>query len=238
MCEANRANARMFSRRLDTASRPRPRGSSPVNPAIRKAVPRARAISSRPSTRNRLKKLIIAEAYRTIKATEGNRQITIPMVQAILRSLATKAARSDHRAQQKFTELLSETERANKAQKDELLNTAMKYKFRWEEELERRKKLGITGPEPLPHPDDIIFDMKTDQVIIKGPRTKEEKVLWDEARELLKARDREIEKLTALLKDSKTKTDRRFLRDDILHQRRLRDIIVNAIGEPRRDDVQ
>ena len=88
----------------------------------------------------RLKKLIIEEAYRPIKVTEGKRQITISMVQAILRSLAMKAARGDHRAQQKFTEMLSETERANKAQNDEYLKEVMKYKFRWEEELERRKR--------------------------------------------------------------------------------------------------
>jgi hypothetical protein len=48
----------------------------------------------------RLKKIMIEEAYRTIEVTEGKRQIPIPMVQAILRSLAMKAARGDHRAQQ------------------------------------------------------------------------------------------------------------------------------------------
>ena len=73
----------------------------------------------------RLKKLIIEEAYRTVKVTEGTRQIKIPMVQAILRSQAMKAARGDHRAQQKFTELISETERANKAWNDELVKAAM-----------------------------------------------------------------------------------------------------------------
>jgi hypothetical protein len=45
--------------------------------------------------------------------------------------------------------MLSETERANKAITDEYLKEAIKYKFRWEEELERRKKLGINGPEPF-----------------------------------------------------------------------------------------
>jgi hypothetical protein len=181
----------------------------------------------------RLKKLIIEEAYRTIKVTEGKRQITIPMVQAILRSMAMNAARGQHRAQQKFTEMLSETERANKALNDEYLKEAMKYKFRLEEELERRKKLGITGPEPLPHPDDIVIDMKTDQVIIKGPQTKEEKVLWDQALEGLKDHDREIEELNAMLKDAKTKSDRALIQDDILHAKRVRQIIVNTIGDWR-----
>ena len=90
----------------------------------------------------------------------------------------------------------------------------------------------------MPHPDDIVLDMKTDQVIIKGPRTKEEKVEWDRWRERIKEHDREIEELNAMLKDPKMKSTRHIIQDDILHEKRLRDIIVKAIGEPRRDDVQ
>ena len=59
------------------------------------------------------------------------------------------------------------------------LQIAIEYKCNWEQELERRARLGVTGPEPLPHPDDIVIDMKTDRVIIKGPMTKEEKAEWD-----------------------------------------------------------
>ena len=43
---------------------------------------------------------------------------------------------------------------ANKQANDELLQTAMEYKQHWEGVLERRERLGITGPEPLPHPDE------------------------------------------------------------------------------------
>jgi hypothetical protein len=120
----------------------------------------------------RLKTIIIDEAYRTIKVSEGKRQITIPMAQAIIRALAVNAARGQHRSQHLFAELLSETERANKALSDEWLKTAIEYKHEWEEELERRERLGVSGPEPLLHPDDIEIDMKTGQVIVKGPMTK------------------------------------------------------------------
>jgi hypothetical protein len=41
------------------------------------------------------------------------------MAQAIIRSLAVNAARGQHRSQQLFAELLSETERANKQLSDE-----------------------------------------------------------------------------------------------------------------------
>jgi Family of unknown function (DUF5681) len=178
-----------------------------------------------------LKAIIIEEAYRTIKVTEGNRQIAIPMVKAIMRSMATNAARGQHRAQQKFTELLSETERANKAQKDELLNTAIIYKTEWEQELERCKRLGITAPEPLP-PDDIVIDMRTGQVIFKGPMTKEDKVVWDRLRHQLEECKRGLDKLFAMLKDAKTEKAERTIRDDIINQMELRASIADALGEP------
>lgn len=39
-----------------------------------------------------------------------------------------------------------------------------------------------------------------------------------------------------MLKDRKNTRFRRFIEDDIAHEKRLRDIIVNAIGEwPKRD---
>jgi hypothetical protein len=46
--------------------------------------------------------------------------------------------------------------------------------------------------------------------------------------------DREITELTAMLKHRKNKRFRRFIEDEIAHEKRLRDIIVKAIGEPRK----
>ena len=155
------------------------------------------------------------------------------MAQAIIRALAVNAARGQHRSQHLFAELLSETERANKALSDEWLKTAIEYKHEWEEELERRERLGVSGPEPLLHPDDIEIDMKTGQVIVKGPMTKEEKVRWDRLRARVEECDCEIKELTAMLKDRTMKSARHFIEDEIAHEKRLRDMIVRAIGEPR-----
>src|SRR6202040_1149980 len=46
----------------------------------------------------RLKTIAIDEAYRTIKVSEGKRQITIAMAQAIRRPLAVTTARGQHRS--------------------------------------------------------------------------------------------------------------------------------------------
>jgi Family of unknown function (DUF5681) len=187
----------------------------------------------------RLKAFIIEEAYRTIKVNDGNRQITIPMAQAVVRTLAVNAARGRLRSQQFFATLLSETERANKASYDAWLQAANEYKCLWEQELERRARLGVTGPEPLPHPDDIIIDVATDQVIIKGPMTKEDKADWDRLYDRVEECDSEIREMTEELKGVKNrgvrnKRYRQFLEDQIADEKRFREAIVERIGEPKR----
>lgn len=180
-----------------------------------------------------LKTIIMTEAYRTIKVSEGKRQITIPMAQAVVRALSVNAARGQHRAQQLFTELISEVERANFAVWDEHMTAAIEYKHEWEQELERRERLGLTGPEPLPHPDDIVIDRKTCQVIVKGPSTKEEKARYDKLWARVEECDRGIAEMTADLKERKNKPYRSFIEDEITHERRIRDMIVKTISEPR-----
>jgi len=72
--------------------------------------------------------------------------------------------------------------------------------------------------------------MKTDRV--KGPMTKEEKADWDRLYDRVEESDREIAELTASLKKQKNKPYRHMIEDDIAHERKIRDIIVRAIGEP------
>ena len=139
------------------------------------------------------------------------------------------------RSQQAFTALLAETERANKAHYDEWLRTAIEYKWHWENELARRKRLGLTGPEPLPHPDDIIVDVRANLVTVKGPMTKEEKVVWEQMRAQLRECDATIPELIASLKGTKSKRHRQLLREEIMHEFEIRKIIVDAIGEPNKE---
>jgi hypothetical protein len=127
----------------------------------------------------RLKTIILEEAYRTIDINDVNGSISIPMAQAIVRSLAVNAAKGNQRAQRLFTQLLSSVEKDNKRLHDEWLQTAINYKVEWDTELERRRKLGILAPNPVPHPDHVIIDMQTGSVRITGPMTKEEKAVMD-----------------------------------------------------------
>lgn len=128
----------------------------------------------------RMKAIILDEAYRTITVRDGERSVSVPMAQAIIRALAVNAAKGQHRSQRLFTELLSETERSRAELQARFLEAALDYKIAWDRELARRDALGIRDlPPPLPHPDHVVIDVRRGAVHITGPATKEEKAEWD-----------------------------------------------------------
>jgi hypothetical protein len=179
----------------------------------------------------RLKDIIVAEAYRTIRLTANGRPVTISIAEAVIRSIALAAAKGHQRSQRLFTEMLSSTERANKALHDEWLETAIEYKVEWQRELERRSRFGIVATPPLPHPDDIVIDMKTGRVRIEGPFTKKEKMKWDK----LRARKIECTEVIAdheqTLRDEPNCAYADVLRDEIRHERHLSEIIGRVIKD-------
>lgn len=145
--------------------RGRPKGSKTRRPALNE---------------ERMKAIIYDEAYREIPMRDGERTVSVPIAQAVIRALGVKAVKGDHRSQRLFAELLGATERADKALADEFLETAIEYKVEWDRELFRRQRLGITDlPEPLPHPDHVVIDMNRGTARFAGPVTKEEKAELD-----------------------------------------------------------
>lgn len=193
----------------------RPRGAKNKRPALNE---------------ERLKDIILTEAYRTITVRDGARNVSIPMAQAVVRALSVNAAKGQHRAQRLFAEMLSGTERANKALADEWFNTALGYKIDWDRELDRRDRLGITHlPPPLPHPDQVRIDMNSGQAWIEGPATKDEKAqldMWIERKTMFE------EELETLLADIETEPDsgiREIMQNDIEQDRRVLEIINTAL---------
>lgn len=140
--------------------RGRPKGSKNKRPALNE---------------ERMKSIIYAEAYRNITLRDGDGQVSMPVAQAVIRSIAVNAAKNRIGAQRLFTELLASAEESDRAQHEALLQAAIEYKTSWEQELWRREQEGLIGPQPVPHPDDIVIDMQTGEVLFTGPRTPEEK---------------------------------------------------------------
>lgn len=179
----------------------------------------------------RLKGIILEEAYRTIKVRDGEKHISIPMAKAIVRSLALSAAKGSNRATQLFTALVQTTERENKALHDQWLDVALTYKVEWERELDRRKRLNIVAPDPIPHPDDIDIDMNTGQIKQIGPWTKEEKVKWDMFRERKKECDISIAAHEEDLRRHPRSRYKKQILDDIAFERHIRSIICRLIPD-------
>lgn len=177
----------------------------------------------------RLKTIILEEAYRSISINDPNGQIDIPMAQAVVRSLAVSAAKGNQRAQRLFTELLTSVERENKKLHDEWLQTAINYKVEWDKELARRERQGIDVPPPLPHPDDIVIDMNTGSVRVIGPMTKEDKQKWDMLRDLKGKIRIDIDEMTALLDEHRG--EREQIETEIKHSKRLLKMISAVIHD-------
>ncbi|WP_421694515.1 DUF5681 domain-containing protein [Aestuariivirga sp.] len=137
----------------------RPRGSRNVRPSL---------------SEDRMKSLILDEAYRTIAVVEKGRRVTVSMATAVLRAVAMNAAKGNNRAATLFTTLVSKTEAENRKLATEAFGSALDYKIAWNKELERRKRLGLSLPAPVPHPDDIILDARRMTFRIAGPLTHEE----------------------------------------------------------------
>jgi hypothetical protein len=180
----------------------------------------------------RLKTIILEEAYRSISINDADGQIAIPMAQAIVRSLAINAAKGNQRAQRLFTELLGATERDNKRLHDEWLQTAIEYKVEWERELDRRKRLGINdAPPPLPHPDHVIIDLQTGSVRMTGPMTREEQPHWEMLRARKEDNKQEIAELENILRDEPDYPYREQVLQDLEHARKIRSLIAKVVPD-------
>src|SRR3546814_848453 len=153
------------------------------------------------------------------------------MAQAVMRSLAVNAAKGQQRAQRLFTTLIAATESEIRRGREALLEAAIDYKVQWEKELERRAALGISAPDPVPHPDHVHVDPRTGAVTFPGPMTKEEKVEWDRWRERKAEFEAERAELQAMLDDAADDRMREFIRTDIAQTER----ILQLIGKVVRD---
>ena len=168
----------------------------------------------------RLKTTIMEEAYRQIAVSEGSRSVSIPMAQAVVRSIAVNAAKGNSRAQRLFAEMLVMTEREK---------TAIDYKNHWEAELERRQRLGIDASDPIPHPDHIQIDTQTGQVRITGRMTREEKKQWDWLVKRKVEFEAELDELRQMLIDDPNYPHRKLVENDIQHTGKILEIIRRSV---------
>jgi hypothetical protein len=107
----------------------------------------------------------------------------------------------------------------------------MNYKIEWEWELLHREQTGASGPDPLPHPDDIEIDMRSGEVRVIGPWTKEEKATWDRLRKRKAECDRGIAELEQLIADDPDYKHKDLVLREIEFEHQIRDIICRIIPD-------
>jgi hypothetical protein len=194
---------------------------------------------------DRIKSLAIEEAYRPITIREGDRIERVPVVQAILRKVAVAAANGNTRAQQNYLTLLIGAEADRRVATMELFASAVEYKEHWGRVLTERARSGATGPEPTPHPDDVVIDSKTGEVRFDGPVSEQQwmagerlRTMEPELRRMLRQVD---EKLKSDPKNSELITQQSELTKWIdwlmkdAGRRAMRDALRRPPGKPKKD---
>ena len=122
-----------------------------------------------------MSKLIFQVAHRKINIREDGRTRKIKMAEAILRSLAAKAAQGHRLHQKLFLDVYSQSEAIQRERDGKALDIIIDYKSRAEQVLERCKATGEEPPDLMMHPDDIHIDMETGEITYTGPTAWERK---------------------------------------------------------------
>jgi hypothetical protein len=134
---------------------------------------------------------------RKIKIREGDTVNTTSVAQAAVRSIALQAAKGNIKA---FNVLREQSERIE-ARRQAARETAVQYKINATRELARRKREGVSGPEIIPHPDDIEIDLVTGVVIFNGPVTADQKMTQDMLMSALPALEQEDREMSDRVKN-------------------------------------
>lgn len=179
----------------------------------------------------RLKSILFEEAYREVVVNDGDATVSVPMARAIIRSLAVNAAKGNHRSQRLFTELMVSTETDYRVAHVDYLNTVMSYKVYWEEELARREHLGISGPDPVPHPDHLEVNFHTGEVKCNGPFTREEKRKYERLTQIKKDHQEELQELHYERRRTRSERVKAILDEQIEHCEGVLNIIKRVIKD-------
>ena len=180
---------------------------------------------------DRLKALVLDEAYRTVPVTEQGQTREMPIIQAALRSLAVNAAKGDRRAQALIIPLVGKIENDLAQTTLEYIDAVMDYQARARVELRNRQQSGLKGPPLIPHPDDIVMDLQTGKIGFRGPQTEEQYASWAKLRDRLKDARKAIAELSAMTADPENANIINFINDDLASERILADRIHSLIGD-------
>lgn len=171
-------------------------GSPPIAHQFRKGVsgnPQGRPRRAKPKSVSQslefgaqpANAMLMDEAYRMVSIREGDQVIQLPAIKAVFRAMSVSAMKGNRHAQQLIAELVRGIEESDRKSRMDLFETMVEYKVDGEKVIADAKARNLLPPEMIPHPEDIIIDLKNSTASVCGPWTKEEKETWDRQLECL-----------------------------------------------------
>jgi hypothetical protein len=136
------------------------------------------------------------------------------------------AMKGDRHAQREMTAAAQKAEREKAATQVKFFESAVDYKKSWEAPFARADAAGVPRPDPVPHPDDVIIDVRNGVARIEGPWTDEEKVDWDKG---LKSRDYRQKRINELARQMKSEPENQGLKELRLEQQRKFDALTEMM---------
>lgn len=176
---------------------------------------------------------ILAEGNREVRLHEHGLDEAVPAKQAVLWELSNQARSGKIGAARLFLKLVETAEAKAHALQNETLEKWAEYQVQWTRELAWRKLCSSELPDPVPHPDDIVLDWVAGTVSFTGPATVEEKEEWDKMHQRLVALERAIATSELQLRKSRSPAMRDILKEEIIDNQRMRDLIVSRLGRPK-----
>lgn len=125
-------------------------------------------------TQEATKALLLEEAFRALKIKDGDKVVTMPALQALIRSTVNGGIKGNHRQQRTFLQALMKIEEEKLADWKSRADVFIEHKLIVEEEREKAMALGRQPPEFFPNPDHFALD-ETGQLIVRGPLFASEK---------------------------------------------------------------
>ena len=156
-----------------------------------------------PAAYDRLKQVLLDEAYREIEVNDMSGPTRMPVVQAVMRSLSLKAAKGNTQAQKLFLASLAVVENEQKRETLKTYDTVRDYQKRMYAEIEACEARGEEPLHILPHPDNISFDLETGEVFFHGPVNEQDRDEWHRLFGVKEAFEDEIAELDATLEGLK-----------------------------------
>ncbi|WP_147291751.1 hypothetical protein [Sphingorhabdus pulchriflava] len=104
--------------------------------------------------------------------------------------------------------------------------------------MERRQRLAITAPDPVPQPDDIFLDLRRGTVEIEGPVDERQKAFWDERFERMDNAQAEVNFFADKYRKARDPKRKAFWLDEWHFEQKIFDLLNDSLPKKYKRKLQ